>query len=191
MIRSNKGFIYIWVLFSVALSGVVLAGIGQVWQTKAQREKEKELLFVGDQFRKAIMSYYNNEDSELQKFPESLEDLVQDNRSSETKRHLRKIYPDPITKSYEWGLIKEPISEQSDNTGFLSREGKGIIGVYSLSKNIPLKSDNFPEDYYDFSKADSYQDWKFIFLPEEASDKKVISNKKEASQSVKETKSEE
>ena len=82
---------------------------------------------------------------------------------------MRKIYPDPITKSYEWGLIKEPISEQSDNTGFLSREGKGIIGVYSLSKNIPLKSDNFPEDYYDFSKADSYQDWKFIFTPEKTS----------------------
>ena len=35
-----------------------LAGAGQLWRTEAQREKEKELMFIGEQFRLAIGSYY-------------------------------------------------------------------------------------------------------------------------------------
>jgi type II secretory pathway pseudopilin PulG len=163
----NKGFIYMWALFSVAIVGIVLAGIGQVWQTKAQREKERELLFVGDQFRKAIMSYYNNATGGLQQYPESLEDLLIDTRSPTPKRHLRKIFLDPMTNSYEWGAVTEPVSEQETSSGFLSNDA-GIIGVYSRSKKVPAKIKNFPEDYSSFSKADSYQDWKFIFYPKNA-----------------------
>ena len=60
MDNTEKGFILLWALFAVALAGIVLAGTGQVWQATSQREKEKELLFVGDQFRQAFMSYYND-----------------------------------------------------------------------------------------------------------------------------------
>ena len=34
--------------------GVALAGTGMVWHTQVRREKERELLFVGNQFRRAI-----------------------------------------------------------------------------------------------------------------------------------------
>ena len=170
MVRTDKGFIYIWALFSVAVFGILLAGVGQVWQTKVQREKEQELLFVGGQFQKAIMSYYNESVGGLQRYPESLEDLLSDARSPTLKRHLRKIYPDPMTNSYEWGLVKEPISEEEAGSGFLSRaDSTGIIGVYSLSKKVPVKIKNFSEDFFSFSKADSYQDWKFIFHVQEDS----------------------
>ena len=102
MMRLEKGFIYIWMLFAVTLLGMVMAGIGQVWQTKSQREKELELLFVGEQFQQAITSYYNNVTGGLKQYPESLEDLLMDSRSSTSKRHLRKIFLDPMTNSYEW-----------------------------------------------------------------------------------------
>jgi len=181
MVRTDKGFIYIWALFSVAIFGIALAGAGQIWQTKAQREKERELLFVGEQFQKAIMSYYNDASTGLKQYPESLQDLLIDTRSSTPKRHLRKIFLDPMTNSYEWGLVKEsdseqvekesdskqvekePNSEQADKSIFISKDPK-IIGVYSRSKKVPIKVQNFSEDFSDFSKADSYQDWKFIFL---------------------------
>ncbi len=161
MLRLEKGFVYIWALFSVALLGVVMAGIGEVWQTKAQREREQELLFVGEQFRKAIMSYYNNATGDLKQYPESLEDLLLDDRSSTSKRHLRKIFRDPMTNSYEWGLVMEPALEQTTGPGFIN--GSGIIGVYSHSTKIPIRVKNFPDGYADFSKAESYQDWKFVF----------------------------
>ena len=105
MSRRESGFVYLWALFSVVLAGVVMAGVGQVWQAKAQREKEVELLYVGEQFRKAIMSYYN---TGTKQFPETLEELIEDKRAAATKRHLRKIYMDPITNTAEWGIIEEP-----------------------------------------------------------------------------------
>lgn len=161
MMRLEKGFIYIWMLFAVTLLGMVMAGIGQVWQTKSQREKELELLFVGEQFQQAITSYYNNVTGGLKQYPESLEDLLMDSRSSTPKRHLRKIFLDPMTNSYEWGLVKEPISEQTTGVNFMDSDG--IIGVYSRSKKVPIKMKNFPDEHADFSKAESYQDWQFTF----------------------------
>lgn len=104
MARAENGFVYLWALFAVALAGIVMAGTGQVWQVKAQREKEAQLLYVGEEFRKAIMSYYN---TGTRQFPESLEDLLQDKRSPNIKRHLRRIYLDPVTNTAEWGIIEE------------------------------------------------------------------------------------
>lgn len=102
----ESGIIYLWALFAVALAGVVMAGAAQVWQIKSQREKEAELLYVGEQFHDAIMSYYNAQGMSKE-YPKTFDDLLQDKRSPVIKRHLRKIYVDPITNSTEWGVIDE------------------------------------------------------------------------------------
>lgn len=114
MPRLENGFVYLWALFSVVLAGIVMAGTGQMWQTKSQREKEAELMFIGEEFRKAIMSYHN---SGTKQYPESLEDLLKDERSPNIKRHLRKIYVDPITNTTEWGLVAEPPPNTSPAAG--------------------------------------------------------------------------
>ena len=66
-----------------------------------------------------------------------------------------------MTNSYEWGLVREPVPEQT--TGVTFMDSDGIIGVYSRSKKVPIKEKNFPDEYADFSTADSYQDWRFTF----------------------------
>lgn len=128
--------------------GIGLAKAGMVWQTEVQREREKELLFIGEQYAMAIASYYENTPSGLKQYPASLEDLLQDNRFPVVRRHLRKLYSDPITGGEEWGLIKE--------------QGR-ITGVYSLSRAQPLKQAGFPDKFADFSKAGNYQDWQFNY----------------------------
>lgn len=185
MKHTQKGVVYLWALFTVTVAGVVLAGTGQVWQIKAQREKEQELLFIGDQFRKAIMSYYNNPLTGVRQYPEKLEDLLEDKRGPVPIRHLRKIYIDPMTRDDEWGLvIEEPPQQQaaSPQTGLQGAAGaagagglntspaaspvsltQGIAGVYSLSTQAPRKKAQFPEHYANFSEAESYQDWRFVF----------------------------
>ncbi len=125
--RLEDGFVYLWALFAVALAGIVMAGAGQVWQVKAQREKETQLLYVGEEFRKAIMSYYNTGTKQL---PESLEDLLQDKRLPNIKRHLRKIYLDPVTNTAEWGLIEE------------SSQGNVAPNASAPSGNSPAPSAN-------------------------------------------------
>ena len=163
----EKGSIYIWMLFTVTIVGILLAATGQVWQVKAQREKEKELLLVGEQFRQAVMSYYNSVSGGDKKYPQSLEDLLLDKRGPVPERHLRKIFLDPMTKNNEWGLVEEPVPEQSSGSSArVSRSDLGIIGVYSLSRKGPIKSENFPDHYSTFAEASTYQDWQFVFSQE-------------------------
>ncbi|HET7061882.1 MAG TPA: type II secretion system protein [Nitrosospira sp.] len=146
----EKGFTYIWMMFTVAAIGLTLAAAGQSWRTQAQREKEKELIFAGDQLRRAIGSYYESSPG-AKRFPPSLEKLLLDDRFPFVKRHLRKVFADPLTGKFEWGLITQP--------------GVGIMGVHSLSTGKPLKRANFHERYTDFEKAETYKDWKFIYSP--------------------------
>lgn len=149
----EQGYIYLWTLFAVALAGVVLSGVGPMWQIQSQREKEIELLFIGDQFKRAIESYYDNS----KRYPESLEQLLEDRSSLAIRRHLRKIFLDPMTNSAEWGLI-----EQSDKGSAAGMSVTGITGVYSQSTKTPIKRANFPEQYSAFAEAKSYKDWKFV-----------------------------
>lgn len=151
---SERGFTYVWMMFAVAIAGVMLAGAGQLWRTEAQREKEKELMFIGEQFRLAIGSYYENSPGMPKRFPPSLEKLLLDDRFPTVKRHLRKIFFDPMTGTREWALIRQP--------------GIGIVGVHSLSTQAPLKRANFHECYASFAEAKSYEGWEFRYSPGDA-----------------------
>ena len=147
------GFSYIGLMIFVAISGIALAGVGIVWSQDQQREREKELLFVGEQFRQAIASYYESTPDKNKQYPSKLEELILDGRSLAVKRHLRKIYIDPITNSTNWGL---------------ERRDSKIIGVYSLSELKPIKKKGFPLLYEKFADFSKYADWKFIYIPNSA-----------------------
>ena len=150
-IRSQEGFSYIGILLMVALIGTQLALAGVVWSFAQARQKERELLFVGGQFRTAISQYYLNPKGPQKEYPRRLEDLIKDPRYPATIRHLRKIYADPITGKKQWGLIKLP------NNG-------GIVGVYSLSEKEPIKTDNFRPADKSFARKQRYSEWKFAAL---------------------------
>ena len=154
----EQGYIYIWTLFATMLAGVMLAAAGEVWQTTSQREKERELLFIGDQFRLAITSYHDaaQATTTASRYPETLEQLLEDKRGPKPLRHLRKIFFDPMTNSFEWGLIEQENGE--------------ITGVYSLATTQPIKRAGFPEDYTNFEKAENYQDWQFVHADAAAKD---------------------
>lgn len=147
--RGERGFTYIGLLLAVALFGVALAAVGQVWHTTLQREKERELLFIGDEFRRAIAQYYDDTPGKgAKEFPRALEDLLVDRRYPVVRRYLRKIYADPLSGKPEWGLVKGP--------------GDTIMGVYSLSRQAPRKQRNFPEEYVGFEGAKTHSDWRFV-----------------------------
>ena len=146
-----SGFTYLGLLFFVALMGAALVGVAQVWHTQVQRDKEEDLLFVGNQFRRAISLYYERAPGGARQYPRQMEDLLQDPRYPNVQRHLRKMYVDPMTGKPEWGLVKAP-------------DGS-IIGVYSLSKDEPLKTAGFKGPDAGFADAVSYREWKFTYLP--------------------------
>ena len=146
--RRARGFTYLTVLFVVAILMTGLALVGEMWESAAKREKEAELLFVGNQYRKAIERYVISGKAQ---YPRTLEDLLQDPRQPSVQRYLRKLYPDPITGKSEWGFVKGP-------------DG-GIGGVYSLSEDKPLKIAGFKLRDASLEGAQKYSDWKFSFSP--------------------------
>jgi type II secretory pathway pseudopilin PulG len=145
----QRGFTYIGVLILVAIAGVALAGAGQLWSTLAKRDREAQLLFVGDEFRRAIGSYYEGSPG-VHQFPQALDDLLEDRRLPVVRRHLRKIYVDPMTGNKEWGLVKN---------------GDVILGVHSLSKGKPLKTANFKPEDAAFEGSGAYTEWVFTYQP--------------------------
>ena len=145
--HAQRGFTFIGVLILAAVIGVGLAGLGRLWSVQAQRDREQELLFVGDQFRAAIVSYAAATPAGKPRYPRDLEDLMDDKRHPVTRRHLRQLYPDPLTGKADWELVR-------------STDG-GIVAVHSRSPALPLKVGNFPPQFAAFEHAVTYRDWVF------------------------------
>lgn len=154
--KLQLGFTYIGLLMVIAIAGIGMAGIGVVWSQDMQREREKELLFIGGEYRKAIGSYYENGLGTKQ-FPASLEDLMLDRRLPTIKRHIRKLYADPMMinakNKKSWGLIMQ--------------QGK-IVGVHTLLGDRPIKKSAFNAGDEVFAEAEKYSDWKFVFAPSDS-----------------------
>jgi type II secretory pathway pseudopilin PulG len=146
-----EGFTYLGLIFIVALIGVTLAMAGTLWSFAKQRETERQLLFIGDQFRQAIGRYYERTPGTVKLYPQSLKDLTLDNRYVSTQRYLRRIYSDPITGEKDWGILIAP-------TG-------GIMGVYSKSTLMPIKVGQFKYADRLFENAKHYSDWAFVYIP--------------------------
>ena len=142
---------YVGLLVVVSIMGAALAATGTLFSHEAQREKERELLFVGHQFRQAIDSYYRHSPG-TSAYPRTLDDLVDDKRFPMPQHHLRRIYLDPLTGKADWKLVGTP-------------DGVGIMGVYSPSKQAPIKTANFDAADAAFKAAKKYTDWQFVYVP--------------------------
>ena len=146
----QAGFTYMGLLIVVAIAGIGMAGVGIVWHQDAQREREKELLFIGQAYRNAIGSYYENSPSTAKQFPQTLQDLLLDTRFPSVKRHIRQLYADPIARDKDWN--------------FVLQQGK-ITGVYSNSTLKPIKKAGLPKEFEALDAAEKYEEWRFVYVP--------------------------
>lgn len=146
--RRQGGFTYIGLLFALAILSIAAAGAGMSEALEARRARERELLFVGSQFRQAIGSYYESTPGEVKQYPQHLQDLLLDRRGAAPRRHLRQLYADPIRREVDWGLVRAASG--------------GIMGVYSRSAARPLKQSGFDGQDERFNGAQHYSGWQFI-----------------------------
>ena len=147
--RSQRGITYLIVLFLIALVGMGLAFLGTFWDTELKRGRERELLFIGEQFGVALKRYYDASPG-VKEYPRRLEDLLDDRRHQTVRRHLRQIFADPLTGKRDWVLVMN---------------GEQITAIHSRSKGVPFVHTGFPPDWVDqFSGASTYADWLFTPL---------------------------
>lgn len=143
----DRGVVLLTLLIALMLVSVGLMAAADVWSLTRQREREQELLFVGEQYRLAIQSYYfGGPPGARRELPASLADLLEDKRFPVPVRHLRRLYPDPITGSRDWGQV---------------RIGDRIAGVHSLSEQAPIKQAGFAPAYEHFAGRTAYSQWVF------------------------------
>jgi type II secretory pathway pseudopilin PulG len=150
--RAQQGFAYLFLLFALAVLGLLLAAFGQNWTTTTQREREAELLFIGKQFSAALASYHTRSPQGTPTAPATLEELLEDKRFPFPVRHLRQIFRDPMTGERDWEVKVV--------------DGR-IIGVRSHSQKatIRLKPPPYVVMPGDVGDTPVYHDWLFTDAP--------------------------
>ena len=146
--RRAGGFSYLGVLFVITLIGLLAAKAATAWGMVAQRDRERELLFVGGELRRALEAFARAHATSTEPLPTALVQLLGPGDRLVPVRHLRQVYVDPMTGKAEWGLVR-------------SAQG-GIVGVYSLSSDAPVRViAGTSDEAIDFAHAKSYRDWVF------------------------------
>lgn len=133
----------------LVVTGFILSQASAKWSELVKRERELELLKVGDTIRKAIGRYYNATPGIVKQYPPNLEALLHDDRYPNPRRYLRKIYLDPVTQREGWGIVVAPSG--------------GVMGINSLSGEKPFKLKNFSPVYKLFEDKEFYGDWYFVY----------------------------
>lgn len=150
---ASSGVVLMGLVVLLALAGLALLQFGESAATARQREREAQLLWVGQQYRSALESYYRATPGPVKHLPVSLDELVRDSRFPNPVRHLRKLYADPLQPEVPLGLVKR---------------GSQIIGVYSQSDTAPLRRSGFAPGLESFEGAAQYSAWRFLFIPRAA-----------------------
>ncbi|WP_256081586.1 type II secretion system protein [Massilia sp. YIM B04103] len=146
--KPARGFTYISVIILVAVIGLVSAATLRLGVLLQRSAAERELLNIGAEFSDALKSYAAATPQGQHPQPRTLNDLLRDPRYPQIRRHLRKIYIDPMTGKPEWGLLTVP-------------NKIGIAGIYSLSEAKAIKVANFPARFAVFEGKTRISDWKF------------------------------
>ncbi|HZT71983.1 MAG TPA: type II secretion system protein [Terriglobia bacterium] len=96
-VPAEKGYILLIVMMMATILLISLAAAAPSIYVEGQREKEKELIFRGEQYARAIMLFHN----QFNRYPTSVKELLHTNNMS----FLRRAYPDPMTRSGKWRFI--------------------------------------------------------------------------------------
>jgi type II secretory pathway pseudopilin PulG len=146
--RREGGFTYLGLIIFVTIIGLVGAATLKVESLLRRAAAEEELLDIGAAFSAALQSYAAATPQGQPTQPPTLNDLLKDPRFPGLRRHLRKIFVDPLTGKAEWGVVY--VGDRA-----------GVLAVYSLSEAKPLKIANFDIRFQNFGNKEHISDWKF------------------------------
>lgn len=134
---AQRGFTYLWVLFAVALLGVGLAAVSDVWVGSGRRQQREQFDWVGEQFVLAIASYYHAGPGGIKTFPNGFDELLDDRRAAVPRKHLRKVYLNPFTASVDWELLKGPDGRMRGVRGVLMTNGGLVTQDFTYAPRPP------------------------------------------------------
>jgi type II secretory pathway pseudopilin PulG len=160
---SSAGFAMAALLVGMTIMAIFLSMALPAWKTAAQREKEAELIFRGQQYARAVMLFQRKY---ANTFPPNIDVLL-------NEHFLRKKYKDPMTNSGEFQMIyaNQQASAQPNAGGIVPTQGQpqarptavvggattiaqgGIVGVASKSTATSIRI---------YNGHDKYNEWVFM-----------------------------
>lgn len=150
-VQQAAGFTYLGLIVLVALIGLATAATLKAGAVLQRGAAEQALLDIGAEFADALASYAAATPAGQPPQPPSLQELLKDPRFPYLRRHLRKVFFDPVTGQADWGIVY--LAGDSGNSG--------VVAVYSLSAARPVKQANFEARFADFEHKLHLSDWKF------------------------------
>lgn len=142
--RGGRGAVLLVLLVALGLLAIGQAVVQELWSVARQRERERNLLFVGEQYRRALASYARLTPAGASPHPARLEELLEDRRFPRPVAHLRQLWPDPFTGRADWQLVSV---------------GGRIIGVQSRATTGLYRA---PPGWSDPSRQAQARDWRFV-----------------------------
>ena len=106
-LRGQQGFAMAALLVALAVMSLLLSMALPAWRHAAQREREAELIFRGEQYARAIMLYQRRTPGA---WPPDVETLVEG-------RFLRRAWRDPMTADGEFRLVRQSELAPADAPG--------------------------------------------------------------------------
>ena len=149
-VRRDGGFTYLGLVILVTVIGLVGAATLKVDSLLRRAAAEEELLEIGAAFSDALRTYAEATPKGQPAQPPSLQELLKDPRSPAVRRHLRKIFVDPLTGKAEWGIVWVNPGNRT-----------GVLAVYSLSQAKPLNVAHFDARFVNLENKEHIADWKF------------------------------
>ncbi|MBI1397934.1 MAG: type II secretion system protein [Betaproteobacteria bacterium] len=147
----QRGFLLSATILLLLVSALLTITLARRWEFEDRLLKERDLLWMGAQFRAALASYADSTPPGHADAPGSLEQLVQDRRGDSVHNHLRRIFIDPMTGKPDWVVVRDA-------------DGN-IAGVHSASTATPVARDGLWPVEHRFDGAARYADWVFAPYP--------------------------
>ena len=163
------GYAMVALLVSLVVMGVLMSMLLPIWSQAAQREREAELVFRGEQYARSIELYQRRFAGA---FPPDVDSLVE-------QRFLRRVYKDPMTEDGEFQIlyqaqgaavvgapataarpgqvIGQPTWVARPPNGQRTTSGPrgGVIGVVSKSTDQSLRI---------YNGGSTYSEWLFVHV---------------------------
>ena len=106
--HSQRGYALVSLLLVMSLLALFALGAAQNIRQQAQREREKEAIFRGEQVGDAIRAYYRYRGAQgVNSLPTSIDDLLQGIPRGTKKLQILRVEAarDPLSTSGEWKLV--------------------------------------------------------------------------------------
>src|SRR5688572_7582043 len=110
-LRGDRGYAMAALIVAMSVMAIMMSIALPVWRTAAQREREAELIFRGEQYARAVELYQRKYAGA---FPPSLDVLL-------NERMLRERYTDPMSEDGEFQLLY--VGQDAGQAGVVGRQG--------------------------------------------------------------------